>query len=210
MSSLSPILVDKSTGEVIQAATAQALLGVYGLHPLADADTVDLAQFTEDALEVRRVFAEAVGEVSDELVARLDANARWTLRQDGWEIKSQSPAAGSVSYDIDLLREALEELVTDGVISRDAAWNAVEPVRATVEVSYRLLRDVLRALDGYETADGVIAEVEAIMCGEPGPTYKLKLAGVNALLKVPDARESVEACAISVTPPRRTARVKRA
>lgn len=206
MTSLS--LVDSFTGEVYDV-DAPTLIQSANLFPLAEADTTALAQFIDSATELRRVASEAAGQVSDELVARMDANARWTMRLDRWEIKAPSPAAGTVSYDIDLLREALDTLVTVGTITRAGAWAALEPVRATVEVSYRLLRDALRALDGYETADCVFGELEEILLGEPEPTYRLKLAGVNALLKIPAARESIEACQIATEPPRRVARVKR-
>jgi hypothetical protein len=199
-------VIDRSTGEIVSALDAWTLIGTF---PIADRATSELARFTEDAAELRRVAAEAIGIVSEELVARLDADASWTLRVEDWEIKAPSPAAGTVTYDVDLLREALDELVSAGVISRDGAWNALEPVRATIEVSYRLLRDALRALDGYDVAEPVFNEIQDILLGEPAPTYRLKVAGVNALLKIPNAREAIESCRLSVTPPRRTAKVKR-
>jgi hypothetical protein len=207
MTSLS--LVDRSTGEVVQALDATILLTAADVLPLADADTTALAEFIDSIDELRRIASEAKGQASDELVARLDASACWTMRFDGWELRAASPEAGTVSYDIDLLREALDELVASRVISREAAWNALEPIRPTVEVSYRLLRDVVRALDGYEVAEPIFNEVNEILLTEPDLTYRLKLVGVKALLKVPGAREAIEACAVSVTPLPRRVKVKR-
>lgn len=202
-------LIDTDSGEVYPVS-ATSLLESSELLPLGEADTSDLAKFIDNVIELGHIASEARGMVSDELVARLDANACWTLRVDGWQLKTASPAAGSVSYDVSQLRAALETLVADGVISRAAAWGAVEPVRATVTVPYRLLRDVLRALDGYEVAEPIFDEIERIVLGEPEPTYKLRLAGVKALLKIRAARDVIEACEVSVTPPRRTVQVTRA
>lgn len=200
------MIVDIVTGEVLDA---RAVLASAGIESLNEADTSELAAFVYSVSQFFSIASEAKGQASDELVARLDAEASWTHRIDDWEIKAPSPAAGSLTYDVDLLREALEELVTLRVISREAAWNALEPVRPTIEVSYRLLRDVIRALDGYELADDIFNEIAQLLLGEPEPTYKLRLAGVKALLKIPAARTVIEPCQIDVTPPRRVAKVTR-
>lgn len=200
------MIVDIVTGEVIDART---VLAAAGIHDLSEASVGELAAFIYNSTHVYSIVSEAKGEASDEIVGRLDTEASWTRRVGEWEIKAPSPAAGSVSYDVDLLREALEVLVHARVISREAAWNALEPIRPTIEVSYRLLRDIIRALDGHETADCVFSDIEQLLLGEPEPTYKLRLAGVKALLKIPAARERIEHCQVAVTPPRRVAKVTR-
>lgn len=44
---------------------------------------------------------------------------------------------------------------------------------------------------------------------KPEPYYKVKLAGVKALLKLPAAREAIEACRVETTPAPRKAKVSR-
>lgn len=203
-------LIDKGTGEIVDAVDAAGLLAAAGIVDIEAATVEQLVEFIGSADELRQVAAEAKGEVGDELIARMDRDGKWTFRTKRFELTSLSPEAGTVGYDIDLLRDALATLVATGVISYAGSHAALEPVHPTVPVSYKFLRHVLSALDGYETADDIFEEVHRLLLTEPDLTYKVRLAGVNALLKIPDARDAIEACRIKTQPRRRVVNVKRA
>lgn len=205
------------TGELIHAVTAIDLLVAAGIDDLGDAHTGELATFTDNARELKAIASEAQGIVSDELVRRMDMNGSWTLRQDGYEIKAASPAAGTVAYDVARLRLALAELVTDGIITSAAANAALEVKRPTAPVPYDLLRRTLGLLEDLASDkmnaalwNDVLGDLGALLLAEPEPTYTVRLAGINALLKLPAAGALIEPCRLTVDPPRRVARVKRA
>lgn len=201
-------LIDTGTGEVV-APDARGFLQAAGITDLAAAEVEQLAQFIDNTDHLRRIAAEAKSEAGDELIARMDRNGRWTLRTPRFAIKSSSPQAGTIGYDVDRLHDALIALAAAGVISREGSWAALEPVHPTVAVSYNFLRAILPALDGSDATDDVYEEVRRLLLDEPEMTYRVKPAGVNALLKVPAARQAIEACQITTAPPRRVARVKR-
>lgn len=207
MSSLA--LIDKGTGELVSTVDARSLLAAAGISDVLIAGNDQLAAFMSDADELRRVAAEAKGKAGDELIARMDRNGKWTLHTTSYEVKSASPEAGSVAYDIDRLCGVLDGLAASGVISYEGSAAAVETIQPTVAVSYLFLRDVLRALDGVEPSDQVYEEIRGLLLGESDPVYKIKPAGVKALLKVPAARSAIESCQVTVEAPRRTARVRR-
>lgn len=207
MSSLA--LVDTGTGELVDTVDARSLLAAAGIAAVQLASNEQLATFMADTDELRRVASEAKGQVGDELIARMDRNGKWTLRAGGFEVKSASPEAGTVVYDIDRLCRALADLAASGAISYEGQAAAIEVVHPTVAVSYPFLHDVLRALDGSQD-QVVYEEIRRLLLGESEPTRKVKTAGVKALLKVPAAREAIESCQITAEPPRRTARVRRA
>jgi hypothetical protein len=108
------IVIDRTTGEVLNVATA---------------DTVRLAEFCTNLDELRKELAEAEGLVSDRLVQIMDQEALYTLHVDDgerrWEIKSASPTAGSTVYPVDLLETELQGLVDEGAITPDAAGRAL-------------------------------------------------------------------------------------
>ncbi len=199
-------------GEVVRAVDAAALLAAAGITSIAAADTVSLAAFTADADDLRSIASEAKGLVGDELVRRLDRSGAWTRRDGAFTITAPSPAAGTVAYDTDRLRETLADLVTGGTIDAGAANAALEVFRAAAQVPFSLLAEMACALRGEldpTDVDAVLRRVDELLAFRPDPTYRPRLAGINALLKLPAAREAVEACRVSVTPPRRVAKVRR-
>lgn len=203
-------LLDPQTGEIAPVLTAGDLLAAAGIGP--DSSIGDRAAFIDRARELKRITSEAQGIVSDDLIGEMDRNGRWTLHEDGYEIKGSSPAAGALAFDVASLRVALAELVTDGVISGMAARAALEVAEPTAAVPYNVLRGALAALDNELTPEGVDdlrAVLEALVLAEPEPTYTPRLGHIKALLKIPAARRVIELCAIDVPAPRRTARVKR-
>ena len=199
-------------GEVIEAVDAATLLYAAGVADVRQAGTDELAEVTEKLGDLKALANEADGVVSDELVRRLDMGGKWTLHEGDYTIKSSSPTAGTVSYDVDELGGVLANLVADEVISEAGANGALECIEATASVPYALLRTISLALDGQaDQFDHEMAAqwVENLLNAEPEPSYKVKLAGVNALLKVPAAREAVEACQVVSEPGRRRAKVTR-
>lgn len=210
-------LVDMGTGELVDAVDARALLAAAGIANVGDAHSAQLAAFIDEAEKLRCVASEAKGIAGDELISRMDRDGKWTLRTDGFEVKSASPEAGAVAYDTARLHEALSTLVTVDVISPAGARAALEPVKPMATVSYDLLRRIAGLLDDFATNDkvdavwwdAVLGEVEDVLLTEPAVTYRQHAAGIKALLKIGHAREAIEACRIAVQPPRRTAKVRR-
>jgi hypothetical protein len=100
------------------------------LHPLTaevlELESTGVAELARAIDEVRQLENELrafKARVGDELLARMDRAARWTLRRDGWEITGDSPR--QTAYDGDRLAGELDALVEQDVISREAADAAV-------------------------------------------------------------------------------------
>jgi hypothetical protein len=197
-------LVNRSNGEITQAIDARSLLAAAGIDDPRDATIVDLAEFTDNTRELASIAAEARKLVSDELIRRLDQSGRWTWRGAVWEVKAPSPEAGTVRYHTHLLRDALAQLVADGVISEEGARSAVALDVHTVEVSYGLLHGLLTVAKGP-----MLDELHELLADEPAASYHQRPAGIRGLLKIPAARAAIEACRLPATPPPRTARVRR-
>lgn len=203
---------DSATGELVQMVSAERLLAAAGVHDPLTADTVDLAQFDENARELKRIADEARGITSNELVRRLDRDGKWTLRTGSYEIRSASPEAGTTAYDTEKLRAALTSLVLNDVISVEGSEAALEPLTQIAPVSYQLLEQIrdglLGNLDEPDERD-VKEAVASLLRDRPGPAFRQKPAGIKALLKVPAARDAIAECRIAVEPPQRKATVKR-
>lgn len=211
------MVINRESGEAIAAVDANALLAAAGIDDLQAAETVELAQFADNTRQLQSVASEARGVVSDELVRRLDRAGSWTWRENGWEVKSASPEAGTTRYHTGLLRDALAQLVADGVISPEGARSAVDIDVATVAVPYELLRRLLRIM-GASVVEGDVtrqewtsafAEIEELLADEPAPSHYQRPAGIRNLSKIPAARAAIEACRLPATPPPRAARVRR-
>lgn len=104
-------VVNPATGDVVCPPTA---------------DLVDLAETHDGLADLISRAKEAQAILSREVVARMDRRGKWTEKPDGWEIKSQSPNAGTEDYDAEGLREDLLLLVETGVLDIDAVDSAVE------------------------------------------------------------------------------------
>lgn len=203
-------LLDPQTGEILRPVSAVDLLAAAGIGP--DSSVGERAAFIDHARELKGIASEAQGIVSDALIAEMDRNGRWTLREDGYEIKGSSPDAGTLAFDVPSLRLALAELVTEGIITAAAANAGLEVSVPTAAVPYNVLRSAIAALDGQLTPDGsddLRGVLEALVLAEPDPQYTPRLGAIKALLKIPAARRVIELCTTDTPPPRRTARVKR-
>lgn len=199
-------------GEVVEPVDAQTLLEAAGLYDLDECLTANLAAFDERARELEAIAREARGLVGDQLLDRLDRGACWTLREGVYEIKAPSPTAGTTAYDTDELHDALALLVGDGVITQAAAAAALEPSVPKVALTYEVVRQIVRGLQGeldQPDLERVGTDLERLLTFEPEPTYTQRPAGIAALLKLPAARPAIEACQRTVEPPRRVARIKR-
>lgn len=89
-----------------------------------DAATDVLAGELEGVKELEanlRSYKRAIG---DELLTRMDTEARWSWRGAG--LKLQAPSPNVVDYDGEVLWRELEPLVRDGVIGEHAFAAAVE------------------------------------------------------------------------------------
>ncbi len=207
---MTDLQIMEPSGE-LKAIDAGSLLAAAGILAVDEAATVDLAEFDANVAHLKRIADEARATVGDELVRRLDRRGSWTVREHGYEIKSSSPEAGTTGFDSGLLHDALARLVDDGVIEREAASRALEVVEPSVLVPCSLLRDLRDALDGehdMDHEDRLRLTLGELLRDEPEPRLVQHRAGINALLKVPAARVAVQACEISLTPPRRKATVK--
>lgn len=92
-----------------------------------NASTGDLARWADNLRELERQAKEVRDAISEELLHRMDRAAKWTLREDGFEIKGASPAP-TIEWDVDQLRGALRELLNDGLIDEDAHDAALQVV----------------------------------------------------------------------------------
>jgi hypothetical protein len=215
-----PQLVDPA-GEVIQAITADDVVRAAGLE-LHVADKIDLATFMDGCAHLEAIAKEAREDAGQEMIRRLDRDGAWTYREGGLEVKAPSPAAGTTRYDTDALREALEQLVAEDVISGDAARNALEPIWPTAQIDQPTLKVLALTLGGIDN-DGrpldpdtdqamrrmALETVEAAIEQLAEVTYKQKPAGIKALLKIPAAAAAVDACKVEVAPPARKATIRR-
>jgi hypothetical protein len=188
-------VVDFKTGEIV---------------PL-DASTERLAEYMSNLDEVRTALAEAAGAVSDELVARMDREASWTLRvgdpKEGrqWEIKGSSPTAGTETYPPDLLEVELLALVERGTITAEAAGKALRrQVTLTLDVPLNL------PLKGV--AEG-LAQIKLTLGENELPIAKADhsagaiAAGINALRKVAGTGAALDRAKVPGSPGPRRAKV---
>lgn len=211
------MVVNRESGEAIAAVDAHALLVAADIVDVRVAATVELAAFADNTRQLQSVAAEARGIASNELIRRLDQDGCWTWREGGYEVKAPSPEAGTVRYHTGLLRDALQKLVADGVISPDGARSAVAPDVPTVAVPYELLRRALGALDAAMSVgalpapawEAVAHDINDVLADEPEAGYHQRPVGIRNLLRIPAARAAIEACRLPAEAPPRAARVRK-
>lgn len=179
-----------------------------------DATTERLAQAVTNMQELRAQLADEEKLVSDELIARLDREARWTLSvgdpREGrvWVIKAPSPEAGTTVYPPDLLEHELRQLVERGTITADAAAMALKRT-VTIELDVPLdltapLSEVARELKevtitGPEGVELKVAKTDYARRSVDG--------GIKKLSKVPGTGAALDRAA-QKTEPARKASVK--
>ena len=122
-----------------------------------DAPTEDLGGYLADVRETESMLREAKRLVTCELVSRFDQAAKWTVHAGGLKLSAPSPAP-TEEFDAPALRDALLELVDQGLLSVEAVDAAVETV-----VSYKARKGGINAL---RKLGGKVAETTAAHCTE--------------------------------------------
>lgn len=87
--------------------------------------TEALAHWLSEARELDRLMRIEKQRITDELLARMDREASYTLRVGDLEIKGDGPKP-PVEYEAEALRDALQEYVDAEVITAEALERAVE------------------------------------------------------------------------------------
>ncbi len=108
---VAPTVLDRSTGEVVD---------------LAATGTDTLAAFLTNTRELEAELRQAKALVAREVHRRMDAEAKWTARVGGYELRGESP--DRTDYDTEGLDKALRRLVRRELITREAAKSALERV----------------------------------------------------------------------------------
>lgn len=167
------------TGEVVDLASA------------SDAAIVDYLEAVQIAADQLTGFK---AQASTELVTRLDKSGEWTRRVDvrgtTFEIKAASPTAGTENYNEEQVIEAVSRLVADGVIDQSAAGKTVRHI-VTVQFT----------TGDPEVADEIEGEAKKdIRYPSVEREKKVAKTGINALLKIPAAKEAIEACKVTSEP----------
>lgn len=199
MTTTTPAVVDRTTGEVLD---------------LADASDEQLARFCTNAQDLREELADAEAQVHRELVARLDRNASWTLRvgdptgEAQWEITAPSPSAGTESYPpVDLERE-LRALVERGTITSDAARTALKRT-VTLVVAPEWDADLDDLVDIVNTSEDVRIAGVPVTIVSAAADRKSVAAGVKALRKVPGTGAALDRAKLPLPGNSRRPKVKK-
>lgn len=109
---------------------------------LRDATVVSLADFLEAVREWESRARQAKALASEEICRRMDQKAAWTWRDDGWEIRGESPDA-AVEWDLATLSGVVKELVAEGKIDPQAADAAIRE-RVVREPSKRGIQALMK------------------------------------------------------------------
>jgi hypothetical protein len=107
-----------------------------------NAPVAELARWLAEARELDRQMKIEKQRITDELLARMDSEASYTLRSGGLEIKGDGPVPPT-EYDAQALYTSLQEYVEAGVITKDALERAVVPQ----PVTYKARTQGLKALE---------------------------------------------------------------
>lgn len=86
--------------------------------------------------------------LGDEMIARMDRQAKWTVKEPGVEVKAQSPTAGTITWNGEKLYDTLMKLTREGMIDREAALRAAWP--DTIYKTDQRAIDALRKIPGVE------------------------------------------------------------
>lgn len=102
-------VVDITTGELID---------------LREAPASRLAEVVQALKDQEAQFRHTKAVISREMHRRMDANAEWTIEEDGWKISGKSRET-LIDYDPERLKIALEILHGEGKITEEAAKRAL-------------------------------------------------------------------------------------
>ena len=201
-------------GEALEAIDAATVLHAAGLSDLAAATLTDCAEFDARARLMEQITREARGIANGEIVRRLDADARWTVREGDFKFVAPSPNAGTTGYDADALAVVLARLVSDGVVSQAAMDAAVRDTSPGPVVSWELLSRMREGLEGGYTDPPEVVELveiaDELLATRKAPRWLVTRGGVDRLVKVGGVvAAAVEACRVELPAPARTAKITR-
>jgi hypothetical protein len=168
------MIVDYVSGELIDPKSASAEA---------------LAQYMTNVQSIREDLAAAEAIVSDELVARMDRDAKWTLhvgdpKVQVWEITAPSPTAGTEVYPPDVLETELRALVDRGTITVDAADAALKRI-VTVKLAVPLSASLSETAQHVKQMMSFHAGDVELRVLDSAHSATVVKAGINALAKVP-------------------------
>lgn len=173
--------MEASTSLVPHPATGEAL-------DLATASDEQIVEYVEALAAAKEFVEHCRAAAGTELIERLDRSGKWTrqvkIGDEVWEIRSSSPTAGTEEWDEAALIEAVESLRRQGVIDESAVGRTI---RHMVTLTYVTgsAREAQKLLE---------AAKQDVRMPEVNHERKVAKTGVNALLKIPDAAEVIEAC----------------
>ena len=202
------------TEEQETPTTAMIVPGLGLAIDLARAEPLLLAEAVDELAAMRSEMTEAEAVLRKELVTRLDRTGKWTQRyRHGdveYEVKAPSPDAGTTSYDAQALEERLREHVAARDLDPEAADAALErTVTLTLKVPIGLDTTPEKLADALQGAEEITIAGHPVQLHEVSWARKVKQAGMNALAKIPAAKDTVEAVTVSLPPTDRKATVKR-
>lgn len=143
-------LFDPATGEELDLSLC------------SDATLANLRDMIRDAEDEQR---QAKRQIDAEVLARMDRNAKWTIKTEGGlELTAPSPASKS-EYDAGALHAALMAFVDDGLLSVEAVDAAVEQV-----LTYK---PRVRGIEALRKRGGAIADVIAEHETQVEPTRRV-------------------------------------
>lgn len=102
----------------------------------------DLAAAFDAAKEMESRLKEYRGQISSELLRRMDAEATWTLRAGSYKMEGESP--DRFDYDAEKLLPELTALVKAGKITPGAAHDALERPKAPLKAKKRGINALLK------------------------------------------------------------------
>lgn len=108
---------------------------------LADASSETLAAVLRVIIEMKQDLYDKERWLGSHLIERMDRDGLWTVRGARVKVSAPAPAESKVEWDAAALTIALDDLVTEGVITRDAASRACEP-----RVEHRVIHRGIHAL----------------------------------------------------------------
>ena len=171
-----------------------------------------LAQYMADLQGLWRELAAVEEAVSDELVRRCDQGALWTLRVNDprtghqYEVKTQSPTAGTETYIPDALEHELLGLVEDGTLNAEGASGALRRV-LNVEFVVPWDADPSTLAVSLKEAKGIRIDGVGVRVVKAKGERTPVAAGIAKLRKVPGTSEALDRAMQRVGPPKRRARV---
>jgi hypothetical protein len=139
---------------------------------LGDAATDEIAEAHDALTDLASQIREAQSLASDEMLARMDRRGKWTAEVGDFQLKSQSPTAGTTDYEAAALRADLLELVETGVLDEDAVDDAVELVEPPKLEPY--LKKKLAGINALlKLGPEVIEVVQRHKIEKPAPARKV-------------------------------------